>query len=120
MGNAWWNSLRGTHFEGRERRFRQLWLVAAATYGVGDIVTTIAILFFHPGVREANPFIRIAARSFGSLGVVSLKLAVFIGFILVSVYFARNGDKWLSYAPPVVLTVTGSVVTIHNLIGLAR
>lgn len=114
-----WFSLEGTHFEGDEHRFRLAWLIAVATYGVGDIVTTIAVVFFHPGIQEANPLMREAAKSLGSLGVVPLKLAVFFAFIWVSVYFARNGDEWLSYAPPAVLTLTGSLVTVHNLIGLA-
>ncbi len=114
-----WVSLEGTHFEGDEDRFRLVWLIAVATYGVGDIVTTTAVMFFDPGIQEANPLIREAAKSLGSLGVVPLKLAVFFAFIWVSVYFARNGDEWLSYAPPAVLTLTGSLVTVHNLIGLA-
>lgn len=114
-----WFSLEDTHFEGDEDRFRLVWLIAVATYGVGDIVTTTAVVFFDPGIQEANPLIREAAKSFGSLGVVPLKLAVFFGFIWVSVYFARNGDERLSYAPPAVLTLMGSLVTVHNLIGLA-
>lgn len=119
MRIARWSSLKGTHFEDRERRFRLIWLLAAATYGVGDIVTTIAIIFFAPGLQEANPLIRAAASSMGSFGVVPLKLLVFFYFIGISVYFARNGDEWLSYAPPVVLVVTGALVTVHNLLGLA-
>lgn len=114
-----WLSLDGTHFEGDERRFRLAWLLAAATYGVGDIVTTVAIIFFDPSIQEANPFMRAAANALGSLGVVPLKLAVFLAFIAVSVYLARNGEEWLSYAPPAVLTLSGTLVTVHNLIGLA-
>lgn len=77
------------------------------------------MVFFHPGIEEANPLMREAANSLGSLGVVPLKLAVFVAFIWVSVYSARRGEELLSYAPPAVLTVTGSLVTVHNLIGLA-
>ncbi|MDX1745988.1 MAG: hypothetical protein R3324_08630 [Halobacteriales archaeon] len=114
-----WFSLEGTHFEGDEYRFRLAWLLAAATYGVGDIVTTVAVVFFDPSIQEANPLMQAAADAVGALGVVPLKLAVFLLFIGVSVYLARMGEEWLSYAPPAVLTVSGTLVTVHNLIGLA-
>lgn len=114
-----WFSLEETHFEGNEHRFRLAWLLAAGTYGVGDIVTTVAVIFFDPAIQEANPVMQAAADAFGSVGVVPLKLAVFLAFIGVSVYFARNGDEWLSYAPPAVLTLVGGLVTVHNLMGLA-
>lgn len=113
-----WLSLGGTPYEGREHRFRHLWLVAAATYGVGDIVTTVAVIFFHPELNEANPLLRQAARTWGHLGIVPLKLFVFVLFIAISVYFARNDEELLSYAPPVVLTVMGGLVTVYNILGM--
>lgn len=118
VGRRDWGSLAGTTYEGREQRFRHVWLVAAATYGVGDIVTTLAVIFFHPELTEANPLMRSAVDAWGYLGIVPLKLVVFVLFIGVSVYFARHDETWLSYAPPAVLVVLGGTVTAYNLVGL--
>ena len=50
----------------RPREFYWLWIAATATYGVGDIVSTIAFLEYVPTVGEANPVV--ALDSFGSSG----------------------------------------------------
>jgi hypothetical protein len=104
--------LEGTPFDGRE--FSRLWFVATATYGVGDIVTTIALIGFSEKVREANPLIRAAVDALGNAGLVGLKLAVFLTFILVSVDAAQREDPIFYYLPPVVLTVMGTFTTVYN------
>ncbi|MFD1598998.1 hypothetical protein [Halobellus rarus] len=104
--------LEGTPFDGRE--FSRLWFVATATYGVGDIVTTIALIGFSERVREANPLVRAAVETLGNAGLVGLKLAVFLTFILVSVDAAQREDPIFYYLPPAVLTVMGTFTTVYN------
>jgi hypothetical protein len=105
--------LSGTPFG--EREFSRLWFFATATYGVGDVVTTIALIGFSDRVREANPLIRAAVETLGNAGLVGLKLAVFLTFILVSVDAAQREDRIFYYLPPVVLTVLGTFTTVYNL-----
>jgi len=69
-----WLMLEGSSFS--VDGFSRMWLVAAATYGVGDIVTTIAIVYFMPTLTEANPAIRLAIQTFGGGGFLGLKLLV--------------------------------------------
>ena len=107
-----WLRLRGTPFG--EPEFSRLWFVAAATYGVGDVVTTIALIGFSDRVREANPLIRVAVDALGNTGLVGLKLAVFLSFILVSVDAAQREDRIFYYLPPVVLTAMGTFTTVYN------
>ena len=54
-----------------------LWGVAAATYGVGDVLTTIVMVYLIPGLDEANPFVHWGLETFGIPGLVGLKLGVF-------------------------------------------
>lgn len=96
--------------------FSRLWLVAAATYGVGDILTTLAIVQYSTAVTEANALVRGAIAAFGTPGFAALKLAVFGLAIGISVYAAREmGDRTLYYAPPVMLAVVGAFTTVYNL-----
>lgn len=105
-------SLENTPFE--EREFTQLWFVAAATYGVGDIVTTIAILDFSTRVAEGNALLASVVDAYGHTGLVGLKLAAFLVCISVSLLGADDEDRVLYYLPPVSLTFVGSFFTVYN------
>ncbi|MFB6074707.1 MAG: hypothetical protein ABEJ89_06815 [Haloarculaceae archaeon] len=111
---ATWLTLDGTPFE--VESFSRAWLLAAATYGVGDVVTTIAIVYFTPLYTEANPVIRSAIQAFGGGGFLAMKLLVFYACFAVSLAWGtRDEDPLLFYGPPVALTVAGVVVTALNL-----
>ena len=106
-------SLDETPFE--EREFTQLWLVATATYGVGDIVTTIAIIQFSERVAEGNALLASVVDAYGHAGLVGLKLAAFLVCIGVSLLGADDDDRLLYYLPPVLLTFVGSFFTVYNI-----
>jgi hypothetical protein len=115
-----WLSLRNTPYEDREEEFYWLWIIATATYGVGDIVSTIALVYFHPQVGEANPLVRWAIAEFNLGGLVGLKLGVFLTFIAINVTMARRGaDPLLYYAPPAMLAVIGAYLTVWNIVVMA-
>lgn len=105
-------TLSDTPFE--EREFSRLWTIATATYGVGDIVTTIALLNFSPRVDEANVILRAVVTEFGQAGLVSLKLVVFFACIGISLDAAHREDRLVYYLPPVVLAFVGTFTTVYN------
>ncbi|WP_117595099.1 hypothetical protein [Haloprofundus halophilus] len=107
-----WLSLDGTPVT--ERRFYWAWIAAAAGYGVGDVVTTIAIVAFAPGVVEGNPVMGASISSFGFAGLVGLKLAVFALCLAVSQYAARVGDPVVPYVLPGLLAAVGAGLTGYN------
>lgn len=99
-----------------ETEFYWLWMGATAAYGVGDVVTTIALVFYAPGVQEGNPLVAAAIGSFGLAGLVVLKLAVFFGCLGLSVYAMHAwADRVLYAFPPVLLAVLGTGLTVLNL-----
>ncbi len=98
----------------RPREFYSLWIAATTTYGVGDIVSTIAFLEYVPAVDEANPVVAGALDAFGLAGLVGLKIAVYLVMLWISVHGAREGDGLLYYFPPVLLTAVGLVLTGSN------
>lgn len=106
-------TLDGTSFDAGE--FSRLWWLAAATYGVGDVVTTVAVLQFSPRVDEANPVLAAAVEQFGQPGLVGVKLAAFALCLGVSLDAAHRRDALLFYLPPVALTALGLGLTAHNL-----
>ena len=109
-----WLTLEGSPFS--VSGFSRVWLLASGTYGVGDVVTTIAIVYFTPGFTEANPAVRLAIETFGGGGFLALKLLVFYCCIGISLWGGvRDDDPLLFYGPPVVLTAFGVVVTAMNL-----
>lgn len=96
--------------------FRAAWLLALASYGVGDVVTTIALVYFVPLATEANPAVRFAIESFGGGGFLALKLLVFYLCIGISLWGGLlDSDRLLFYGPPVVLAVFGAITTLFNL-----
>lgn len=107
-----WLTLEGTPFT--EGEFSRLWLLATATYGVGDIVTTTALIHFSAAVNEANVLVRLAVESSGQAGLVGLKLAVLLTCLGISLSAANEEDAFSYYLPPLVLSVVGAFVTTYN------
>lgn len=96
--------------------FSRIWLVALATYGVGDVVTTIALVYFSDLHTEANPVIRQAIMAFGGGGFLGLKLLVIYVAIGVSLWAGvGDDDRLMFYAPPLLLALVGAYTTAHNL-----
>ncbi|WP_144799247.1 hypothetical protein [Halorubrum depositum] len=98
----------------RPQEFYWLWIAATATYGVGDVVSTIAFLEYVPTIDEANPVVALALDSFGLSGLVLLKIVVYLVMVWISVSGARDGDALLYYFPPVLLTLVGTYLTASN------
>lgn len=97
------------------RQFVALWLLALATYGVGDTLTTVAVIWFSDGVIELNALIRLAVDAFGFPGLVALKLLAFAGAIGISLVGIADDDRFLYRFPAVTFSVFGGFVTTHNL-----
>lgn len=102
-------------YRSRPNEFYWLWIAATATYGVGDLVTTIAFRGYVPAVTEGNPVVAAALDAFGLPGLVALKTAVYLVMLWISVVGARDGDRLLYYFPPVLLTAVGTYLTASNL-----
>ncbi|WP_198665622.1 MULTISPECIES: hypothetical protein [Haloprofundus] len=105
-------SLSETPFD--EREFTNLWFLAALGYGVGDTVTTIALMGYSPTTVEGNPVLRWAVTEFGQSGLVGLKLVAFLACLALSLDAARDGDRLWYYAPPIALTLVGAFTTVYN------
>lgn len=109
-----WGSLAGTRTT--EQEFYWLWILATTAYGVGDIVTTIALVEFTTHLVEANPFVSYAIGTYGLPGLVGLKLAAFFACLGLSVVAIRSWDDRSLYAfPPLVLTIVGLLTTVLNI-----
>lgn len=105
---------------GSEQEFYWLWILATTTYGVGDVVTTIALVYYSPAVREANPIVDLALDSLGLAGLVAVKLAVFFACLALSVWSMHEwGDRVLYVFPPAVLAILGAFLTVLNLLLLS-
>lgn len=108
--------LQETVFGGREREFYWLWFLAAATYGAGDVLTTMVLTLSSDRLAEANGLVAASVDAFGVPGLVAVKLAVFSGCLAVQSYALRDSDdRVVAYAPPVVLAVVGAFATAYNL-----
>lgn len=94
--------------------FYWLWIAATATYGVGDIVTTVTMVFFVTDLTEANPLVRWAIDSYGLSGLAAVKLIGFLLMIWISWLGSKENDRLLYYFPPALLTVVGLFLTVHN------
>jgi hypothetical protein len=95
--------------------FSSLWVVATTTYGVGDVVTTVALVGFSESVSEANALLRSAIDVFGLWGLVGFKLLAFFVCLGISLVGAHDADDLLYYGPPVVLSLVGAFTTAYNL-----
>ena len=108
-----WYTFEGSKYSGD--RFTAVWLVALLTYGVGDIVTTIAIAWFSLAHVEANPLIAEAITLFGGGGYLALKLLAFFLAIGISVWAGvQESDPVLFYGPLAILAVVGLGLTLWN------
>lgn len=97
------------------RAFALAWLLALAAYGVGDVVTTVALVWGSPLHAEANPVVSAAIGAFGGGGFLGLKLLALYLCIAVSVWGGRrHDDPVLSYLPPAMLILFGAVATAFN------
>lgn len=92
-----------------------LWGAAAVTYGVGDILTTLVLVYAVPGLDEANPFVHWGLDTFGVPGLVVLKLAVFGIGIYVSWLGIQHRDRLMYYLPPIVMSCVGLGATVFNI-----
>jgi hypothetical protein len=93
----------------------RLWILAVATYGVGDGVTTAALVWSAPLLREANPVVNAAIDAFGASGLVGLKVLALATAFGLSVWGSTDDDQFMFYLPPVVLAVVGTATTLVNL-----
>ncbi|OYR59000.1 HalX domain-containing protein [Halorubrum halodurans] len=105
----------GPFYRVRSAEFYGLWLVAALTYGVGDVVSTLYATVAVPGLIEGNPAVSVLLENFGVPGFLLLKLLVFLVLISVSVQGARARERFSYYWPPVLATGVGVLLTGWNL-----
>jgi len=112
--DANWLTLESSAFS--EASFTRVWLLALATYGVGDVVTTIALVWFTPNYVEANPVVSMAIAALGGGGFLGLKLVAFYACIGIAIWGGvLDDDPFLFYLPPVVLTLIGTMTTVMNM-----
>lgn len=102
-------------YKRQPRGFYGLWLLAALTYGVGDILSTVYAVFMVPGVDEANPIVDALLANVGIGGFLLFKLLVFLVLISISVQGARTDDRFSYYWPPILATALGIGLTVWNL-----
>lgn len=97
------------------REFYGLWFLAAATYGFGDIVSTLLAVVTGPGIVESNPVVAGVLAAFGIPGFLAVKFAILVALLWISVGGARSEDRLSYYWPPVVATLLGGALTGWNL-----
>ena len=97
------------------REFYGLWFLAAATYGFGDIVSTLLAVVTGPGIVESNPIVAGVLANFGIPGFLAVKFAILAALLWISVDGARSEDRFSYYWPPVVAAVLGGALTGWNL-----
>ena len=101
-------------YRSRSTQFYALWLGAALTYGIGDVLSTLYATTAVPGLIEGNPVVGTLLSSAGLPGFLLLKLIVLLVLISVSVQGARQRDPFSYYWPPVVATGIGLLLTGWN------
>ncbi len=94
------------------------WLLAVLAYGVGDAVTTVAVVA-SPLHAEANPVVARTMAAFGTEGLLALKLAAFSVCSALGFWGSIRDDLFLRYLPPAVLAVMGATTTAVNLVLLS-
>ena len=97
------------------REFYGLWFLAAATYGFGDVVSTVLAVFTDPGLVESNPVVSVVLAGYGLPGFLVVKLVILVTLLWISVGGARSSDRLTYYWPPIVATALGSTLTGWNL-----
>ncbi len=96
--------------------FYVLWGLALLTYGIGDIVTTLWVVYGDPTLGEANPLIRWLLQTLSVPGFVGVKLAVFVIGARISWTAVTRGSVIFYYAPPLGMIVFGLYATAVNLV----
>jgi hypothetical protein len=91
-----------------------LWTLALATYGVGDGVTTAALVWISPVHGEANPLVGAAIDAFGATGLVGLKIVGIGTCFALSLWGSTDDDQFMFYLPPVTLVLVGTATTLFN------
>jgi hypothetical protein len=91
-----------------------LWMVPTLTYGVGDMLTTMAAVNGVSALSEGNPFVATALELGGTPGFVTLKLLVLLVGLGVAVRAGRSEDLISYYAMPTLLAVLGAFLTTYN------
>lgn len=99
--------------------FVGVWATAAATYGAGDTLTTLAVIWYSTTVVEANPVVAFVTSTAGVPGLVVLKLAAFLACLCLALDAARRADSLGFYFPPAMLAVLGAFASTTNLLLLA-
>lgn len=95
--------------------FYGLWFLAAATYGFGDIVSTLLAVVTAPGIVESNPVVATVLANYGIPGFLAVKFGILVVLVWISVGGARDDDRFTYYWPPVVATMLGTGLTGWNL-----
>ena len=88
---------------------RAWWLIALASYGVGDLATTLVGLATGRG-SEAGPLAASLLGRFGLPGIILLKLVSLLMFYLLWVLAPEPGRV----AVPLALVAVGVGVTVLN------
>ena len=115
MGIRQFVGLEAPQREMNECNFVFLWAIATLSFGVGDLLTTFAIISGFPHVIEANPVMTRTVEMVGYWGIVWLKLGAFAGALSISVYASRVwGDRFLHLFPPIAVTAVGAFATAFN------
>jgi Flp pilus assembly protein TadB len=99
--------------------FVAVWAVAATTYGAGDTLTTLAVVWYSAVVTEANPVVAAVTSTAGVPGLVALKLAAFLCCLALALDAARRADRLGFYLPPATLAVLGALATTLNVLLLS-
>lgn len=103
----------------RPVEFVTAWLIALATYGVGDGATTLAVVA-SPHLFEANPVLAGVIAHGGGAGLLAVKAVSIGGCLALSLYFGlRDGDPIISYGVPALLAAVGVTTSLSNLALLA-
>lgn len=97
------------------QEFYGLWFLAAATYGFGDIVSTVLAVFADPGLVESNPVVSVVLAGYGVPGFLVVKFVILVTLLWISVGGARSRDRFTYYWPPIVATALGTALTGWNL-----
>lgn len=92
-----------------DARWRALWLVAVASYGVGDAATTTVGLWTGAGA-EAGPLATALVVRYGLAGLFGLK----VGSLLVFYLLWRLAPAPARVAVPLALAVVGVAVSVWN------
>ncbi|MEF8790475.1 MAG: hypothetical protein V5A61_10130 [Haloarculaceae archaeon] len=99
--------------------FVGVWAAAAATYGAGDTLTTLAVVWYGAAVVETNPVVAVATSAGGVPALVALKLLAFLACLALALDAGGRADRLGFYLPPATLAVLGAFATTTNVLLLA-